>query len=54
MTKSWDDRFADLLERAMATAAAVGDPRPLQEELKKLMAEKPKKPKEEKDNGTES
>lgn len=38
---TWEQRYADLLERVMATAAANGDPRPLQEEIKKLMAEKP-------------
>jgi hypothetical protein len=39
--KSWDDRYAEFLERVMANAVAGGDPKPLQEELKKLLAEKP-------------
>jgi len=39
---SWDFRMKEFLERVMATAAANGDPKPLQEELKTLMAEKPK------------
>jgi len=39
---SWEDRFKDFLERVMATAAADGDPKPLQDELVQLMAEKPK------------
>lgn len=38
---TWEQRYADLLERIMATAAANGDPKPLQEELAKLLAEKP-------------
>lgn len=49
--KSWDDRYADLLERAMATAVVGGDARPLQEELKRLLAEKPE-PKRKKNHGT--
>lgn len=38
---TWEQRYADLLERIMATAAANGDPRPLQEEFDRLMAERP-------------
>lgn len=38
---SWEDRFAEFLERVMANAIAKGDPKPLQEELERLMAEKP-------------
>ena len=49
-TKSWDDRYAEFLERVMANAVAKGDPKPLQEELKRLMAEKPTEKK--KKNGT--
>jgi hypothetical protein len=49
--KSWDDRFADLLERVMATAATNGDPKPLQEEMKRLLAEKPP---EKDDDGSKS
>ena len=37
----WEQRYAEFLERVMATAAANGDPRPLQLEYAKLMAEKP-------------
>jgi len=40
-SKTWQERFADFLQRVMATAVANGDPRPLQEEHKRLMAEKP-------------
>lgn len=40
--KEWEGRFREFLERVMATAVANGDPKPLQEELKTLMAEKPK------------
>lgn len=39
--KTWEQRYADLLERIMATAAANGDPKPLQKEHIELMAEKP-------------
>ena len=38
----WEKRYADLLERIMATAASGGAPEPLQEQLQKLLAEKPK------------
>jgi hypothetical protein len=41
MDESWDDRFASFLERVMATAAAGGDPKPLQEEYAKLLQEAP-------------
>ena len=37
----WEKRYADLLERIMATAASGGKPEPLQEQLRKLLAEKP-------------
>jgi hypothetical protein len=49
----WEKRCADLLERVMATAVVGGDPKPLQEELKKLMAEKPQQKKDRKNAGTE-
>ena len=39
--KTWEERYADLLSRIMATAVVNGDPKPLKEELKRLMAEKP-------------
>jgi hypothetical protein len=39
--RSWDDRFADLLERIMATAATGGDPKPLQEEYARMLKEVP-------------
>ncbi len=48
MTKTWEERYADLLECIMATAAAGGDPRPLQVEHTKLMAEKPPEKKKKK------
>lgn len=40
-TQSWDDRFADFLQRVMATAVVKGDPKPLQEEYARLLAEAP-------------
>ena len=38
---TWDDRFANFLERVMATAVSGGDPNPLKKELEKLLAEAP-------------
>jgi hypothetical protein len=40
--RSWDARYASLLERVMAAAVANLDPRPLQAEMESLMAERPK------------
>ena len=39
--KTWEQRCADLIERIMATSVVNGDARPLQEELKSLLAERP-------------
>ena len=39
---TWEERYAEFLERVMAIAAMNGDPKPLQEELAQLMAERPK------------
>lgn len=36
---TWDDELADLLERIMACAVVGGDPAPLKEELKALIAQ---------------
>lgn len=41
VVRSWDERYVEFLERVMANAVVGGDPRPFQEELKKLLAEKP-------------
>ena len=41
MPDSWDDRLTDFLNRVMATAASNGDPRPLQEEYNRMLAEMP-------------
>jgi hypothetical protein len=38
---TWDDRFANFLERVMATAAIGGDPAPLKKELDQLLNEAP-------------
>ena len=38
---TWDDRYAEFLERVMASAVAGRDPKPFQEELERLLAEKP-------------
>lgn len=38
---NWDARFAEFLERVMAAAVAGQDPKPFQEEHKRLLAEKP-------------
>ena len=43
----WDERFAQFLERVMATAAIGGDAKPLQRELEALMLEAPPGKKEE-------
>lgn len=40
--RSWDERYVDLLERIMATGVANLDPAPLQREMERLMAERPK------------
>lgn len=45
---TWEERFVELMERIQATAVAQGDPRPLREELNKLLAERPP----EKNDGT--
>lgn len=39
--KSWDDRFAELLERIMACEVAGVDADHLKHEMRKLLAEKP-------------
>jgi hypothetical protein len=36
----WEKRYANLLERIMATAASGGKPEPLQEQLRRLLAER--------------
>lgn len=46
--KTWEQKYVEFLERVMAHAVAGSDPKPLQEELKQLMAEKP----QEKSDGT--
>lgn len=48
--KTWNERYAEFLERVMASAVAGADPKSLQDELKRLLAERP----EENDHGTES
>jgi hypothetical protein len=50
----WEKRFSLFLERVMATAATNGDPRPLQEELKLLMASKPQSRKDKKHGNAKS
>lgn len=50
MTKAWEERYADLLERIMATAVVDGDTRPFLEEMAKLISEKPEQPKKRKKN----
>jgi len=49
--KTWEQRCADLMERLMAASVAGKDARPLQEELKLLLAEKPEQ-KRKKKHGT--
>lgn len=38
---AWEAKFAQFLERVMAVYVAGGDPRPLREELKALVASAP-------------
>lgn len=42
---SWEQRYAELLERIMANRVAGLDPKPLQVELKRLMATRPQEKK---------
>lgn len=41
MSDSWDDKFADLLERIMAARFAGADPRSLQAEFEQLLNDAP-------------
>lgn len=45
--KTWDNKFANFLERAMATAAIGGDPEPFKMELEDLLNEAPEGKREE-------
>ena len=47
MSEPWEDKLSDLLHRILATAAANGDPRPLQEEYNLLLPEIPANKREE-------